>query len=105
MIEKITNPTVKAAMEAWQGNDLPKWLSFFTEDAALYDDGRPMDFKAFSKEIGKERFLSIDKIEYDGLLIYGKFHSDKWGQFKVFFQFRPNADGKFDRLDIGQADY
>jgi hypothetical protein len=105
MTEKITHPTVKAAMEAWQGKDLAKWLSFFTADAKLLDDGNPRDFKKFSAEIGKERFTSINKVENGGLDIYGNFHSDQWGDFKTYFKFHLNAEGKFDRLDIGQANF
>lgn len=105
MTERITNRTVKAAMEAWQGKDLKAWLGFFTPDAKLLDDGNPRDFKEFSAEIGKERFTSIDKVGNNGLDIYGKFHSDRWGGFKTYFRFRLDAAGKFDRLEIGQANY
>ena len=105
MLESITNPTVKSALAAWQGNDLAAWLSHFTPDAQLYDDGRPRDFKRFSNEIGTEWFTSIDKVENDGLDIYGKFHTEKWGDFKVYFKFHLNDEGKFNRLDIGQVSY
>ncbi|MFT3681848.1 MAG: hypothetical protein QM791_16365 [Ferruginibacter sp.] len=103
---KLTNATVKAALEAWQNGDSKSWLSFFTADAVLYDDGSPRDFKRFSSHaIGHERFTSIDKVENNGLDIYGKFHSDQWGDFKTYFKFHINTDGKITRLDIGQASY
>lgn len=103
MLEKLTQPNVKAAMEAWQDRDLAAWLSHFTSNAKLFDDGNPRDFEVFSKEIGKERFTSIDRVENNGFHIIGDFHSDTWGDFKTYFKFHPNAAGKFDRLDIGQA--
>ena len=56
-------------------------------------------------EIGKERFTSIDKEEDGGMSIFGHFHSDQWGDFKTYFKFHLASDGKFDRLDIGQANY
>ncbi|MPS73449.1 MAG: SDR family NAD(P)-dependent oxidoreductase [Chryseobacterium sp.] len=66
----------------------------------------PRDFMKFSTEaIGKERFISIDKVENNSMDIYGKFHSDTWGDFKTYFKFRIDEDGKFDRLQIGQAEY
>lgn len=103
---KLTNATVKAAFEAWQAGDAQAWLSFFTSDAKLYDDGNPRDFKRFVKEAcGHERFMSIDKVEDNGKAIYGKFHTESWGDFKTYFKFYLNADGKFNRLDIGQATY
>jgi hypothetical protein len=102
--EQLNNVTVKAAIEALQKGDEKTWLSLFTQDCVLYDDGNKIDFHNFSKNaIGHERFQSIDKIENNGLDLYGKFHSDQWGDFKTYFKFHINSEGKINRLDIGQA--
>lgn len=102
-LSKITNPTVKEAMEALQNGDTI-WYSFFTENPLMTDDGNKIDFKNFfSKALGTEKFLTIDKVENDGKDIYGNFKAGNWGTFRVFFKFHQNADRKFDRLDIGQA--
>lgn len=104
--ETLSDKTVRSAIEAWQSGDAKAWLSFFTTDAKLLDDGHPRDFKKFSTEaIGHERFMSIDKVENNGRDIYGKFHSDTWGDFKTYFKFHLNEDGKFNQLEIGQAKY
>ena len=105
-ITKIRNTKVQAAIEAWQKGDSTLWLSFFTPDAKLLDDGHPRDFRKFSNEaIGHERFNSIDKVENNGLDIYGRFHSDTWGDFKTYFKFQMNEEGKFHQLEIGQTKY
>ncbi|WP_343658899.1 hypothetical protein [Chryseobacterium sp.] len=104
--EKISNENVRAAIEAWQKADSKEWLSYFSKNATLLDDGHSRDFMKFSTEaIGKERFTSIDKVEKSSMDIYGKFHSDTWGDFKTYFKFRIGKDGKFDQLQIGQANY
>ncbi len=104
--DKLTNATVKQAVNALQTNDSKAWFALFTDKATLYDDGNKMDFKAFwQKAIGHERFTSIDKVENNGLDVYGRFHSDQWGDFKTYFKFHIDKDGKIDRLDIGQAEY
>ena len=104
--DKLTNPIVKTAIDALQKGDQKIWNSLFTSDATLYDDGSPRDLASFSKSaLGHERFASIDKIENDGLDIYGHFHSDQWGDFKTYFKFTINAGQKISRLDIGQATY
>lgn len=103
---KINNAKVKNAIEAWQKGDAALWLSFFTTDPKLLDDGHPRDFKKFATEaIGHERFVSLDKVEENGMAIYGHFHSDTWGDFKTYFKFHLNNEGQFDQLEIGQADY
>ncbi len=105
-IIQIQNPIVKKAIEALQAADTKTWFSLFSENAELYDDGHKMDLKNFfEKALGHERFTSIDKIEDQGLSVYGRFHSDRWGDFKTYFKFRINTEGKIIRLDIGQASY
>jgi hypothetical protein len=105
-INIIENNTVRQALEAWQAGDSRLWLSFFADDAKLYDDGSLRDFYSFSTEtIGHERFFSIDKVEDNGTNVYGQFHSDLWGDFKTYFRFHFDRDGKIIRLDIGRADY
>lgn len=102
----IENEIARQAFEAWQASDSRLWLSLFTNDARLYDDGHPRDLHKFSTEaIGHEKFVTIDKVEDNGTSIYGQFHSDAWGDFKTYFRFHIDKNGKIARLDIGQADY
>jgi len=101
---RIINKTVKKAFDAWQNGDSKTFLSYFTTDAELYDDGSPRDFAKFVKEAcGHEKFTSINKVENSGLEITGNFHTESWGDFKTYFKFHINAGGKINRLDIGQA--
>ncbi|MBW7846074.1 MAG: hypothetical protein H3C45_10630 [Bacteroidia bacterium] len=104
-ISKITNPQVKQAIEALQNNDKNAWFSFFTNDAVFTDDGRIMDFTSFFDNAfkHKEKFLTIDKVENNGKDIFGNFFAGQWGTFKVYFKFHQQADGKLNRLDIGQS--
>lgn len=102
-LSKISNPEVKDAIEALQNGD-NSWYAYFTENPVMTDDGNTIDFKNFfSKALGTEKFLTIDKVENDGKDVYGNFKTGRWGTFKVFFKFYQNSDRKFDRLDIGQA--
>lgn len=102
--DQLTNNMVKEAFDAWQKGDSKAFLSFFTAEPKLYDDGSPRDFQKFVKDAcGHERFTTIDTVENEGKDIYGNFHTESWGDFRTYFKFHQNADGKFDRLDIGQA--
>lgn len=104
-LSRIPNALVRKAIEALQANDKNAWYTCFTPDAEFTDDGRSMNFQsffdnAFNKE---EKFLDIDKVDNDGLDIYGRFYAGQWGVFRVYFRFHQKSDGKFHRLDIGQA--
>lgn len=102
-LSKITDTTVKQAIEALQTGD-KSWYGFFTENPVMTDDGNTVNFKSFfSNALGKELFLSIDRVENNGKDIYGNFKAGQWGTFPVFFKFHKNSEGKFERLDIGQA--
>lgn len=104
--DKITNPVVKRAIEALQKGDSQTWASLFSANAGFYDDGNKRDLAAFTKSaIGHERFTSIDKVEMDGTAIFGNFHSDQWGDFKTYFKFTIDKEGKISKLEIGQANY
>lgn len=99
----LTDPVVRAAFEAWQRADLQAWLAHFAPGARLLDDGKPRDLQAFSREIGRERFTGIARVENGGRDIYGPFHSETWGDFNTYFKFRLDGQGKIERLEIGQA--
>jgi hypothetical protein len=104
--DKLTHPIVKKAIDALQAGDKKAWFALFTNDAELFDDGNKMNLKSFfEKALGHERFTSIDKVENNGLDVYGRFHSDQWGDFKTYFKLHINTEGKINRLDIGQASY
>ncbi|WP_318845380.1 hypothetical protein [Chryseobacterium sp. JV558] len=103
---KIKNTTVKQAVEAFQASDIEKWISLFAKDAILLDDSNPRNFKEFSTHaITIENFVSIDKVEDNGNSVYGAFHSDEYGDFKAYFKFHFNKEGKINKLEIGQAEY
>jgi hypothetical protein len=101
----LDNPTVKAAIEAFQTGDRKAWSVLFEHDAELFDDGSPRSLEKFTRDaLGHERFTSFDRVSPDGLEVVGKFHSEQWGDFKTYFRFQLGPDGKIHRLDIGQAD-
>ena len=103
--DSLTDPTVRAAIDALQKGDRPAWAALFEADATLYDDGSPRSLEKFNLEaLGHERFVSIDRIDNHGLELTGNFHSEQWGDFRAYFRFQLSAVGKIARLDIGEAD-
>lgn len=103
-LSKITNKTVKGAVEALQEKDSEKWLTYFTDDAKMTDDGKPRDFQNFSENaVGEEWFTEIHRVENDGKAIYGHLTTRQWGAFDVYFKFHVNNEEKIYQLDIGQV--
>ncbi len=103
-LDKLTNPTVKAAIAALQAGDRAAWAALFAPAATLFDDGQPHSLEAFTRDaLGHERFTSIDRVTNNGLDLVGQFHSDRWGDFRTYFKFLLSPEGRIARLDIGQA--
>ncbi|QND85410.1 Uncharacterized protein ChrSV_3184 [Chromobacterium vaccinii] len=102
-LDILTQPAVWLAIEALQHGDHANWMAQFNTDATLTDDGLPANFHKFSEHaMGHEHFTSIDRVENQGLDVYGSFHSDRWGNFNTYFKFHLDANGKIRQLDIGQ---
>ena len=102
-LSKLSNAKVKAAIVALQKGDEKSWFTLFANDIKFYDDGNQLQFKNFFKKaLGHERFTKIDRVESNGLEVYGDFHSDQWGDFKTYFRFQIGKDGKITQLEIGQ---
>jgi hypothetical protein len=104
----IDHPIVKSAIEAMNGKNKKQWYELFSHNPELTDDGNPYDFQKWCE---RELFgsslaylASIDKVEDGGLMIYGRFHSDKWGDFKTFLRFHVE-NGRITKMDVGQTDY
>jgi len=59
--DALTNPIVKAAIEALPNGDREAWDALFEPDVARFDDGSPRDFQHFTRDaMGHERFTSIE---------------------------------------------
>lgn len=107
MSASLTNPTVKAAIEALNAHDRATWEALFAHGATFSDDGNEGSISSFTNNAfgkGKERFTSIEKVENNGLDVYGRYHSDTWGDFKTYFKFHV-SEGRITRLEVGQANY
>jgi hypothetical protein len=107
-LHSIDHHIVKSAIEAINGRNKKQFIPLFSDKAELTDDGNLHDFTEWSE---RELFgssmaylASIDKVEDGGLTIYGKFHSDQWGDFKTFLRFHVEND-KITKMEVGQTDY
>lgn len=103
----LQNSTVRAAIEALNAQDRKAWEALFRPGATFADDGKEGSLAAFTNGAfgkGCERFTRIDKVENNGLDVFGQLHSDTWGDFKACFKFHVQ-DGRITRLEVGQSSH
>jgi hypothetical protein len=107
-LNTISHPIVRSAIEAMNGRNKEQWYALFSNKPTFTDDGNPDDFSKWcERELfgsSKAYLASIDKVEDGGLTIYGRFHSDQWGDFKTFLRFHVEK-GKITKMAVGQVDY
>jgi hypothetical protein len=107
-LSSIIHPIVREAITAMNGRNKRKWYELFSDAATLTDDGTPHDLTEWSdgELFGSSLayLASVDKVEDGGLTIYGRFHSDRWGNFKTFLKFSVEK-GRIIKLTVGQASY
>jgi hypothetical protein len=106
-LHAIDHPIVRSAIEAMNSRNKKRWYELFSDKPELTDDGNAQDFNEWSE---REVFgssiaylASIDKVEDGGPTIYGRFHSDQWGDFKTFMRFHVEDD-KITKLEVGQTE-
>jgi hypothetical protein len=107
-LNAIDHLIIKSAIEAMNGKNKKQWYAFFSDKPAFTEDGYPHDFTDWCE---KELFgsslaylSSIDKVEDGGLTIYGRFHSDQWGDFRTSLRFHVD-NGKISKMAVGQANH
>ncbi|WP_394845508.1 hypothetical protein LZC95_51810 [Pendulispora brunnea] len=103
-MSKLTNPIVRAAMEALGSGDRAAWYALFEPHAELFDAGSPWNLEEFTNHaVGYERLLSIAHVKNDGLDVVGEIYSEFWGSFRTYFHFRISPAGRIARLDVGHT--
>lgn len=104
-VSDLSQPLVRAAIEAANARDRQAWLALFADGAVLTDDGSPHALREWSDgELFGEshtRITAIHGEEQHGTLVHADLHSDRWGDFQTFWKFTL-ANGKITRLDVGQ---
>jgi hypothetical protein len=107
-VEMIENPIVRAAIVAMKNRKRDAWIELFAENVTFTDDGHERSFKEWSHgelfNTSLPYLSSIDTVEDNGLTIYGKFHSSRWGDFKTFLSFQID-NHKITRLEVGPVNF
>lgn len=67
----LSNPVVKAALDAFQAGDKKTWSSLFEPGAAFFDDGNPRDLNAFSNDaLGRVPIFTNDAFHWQLLVLH-----------------------------------
>ncbi|HXX66318.1 MAG TPA: hypothetical protein VEK07_04000 [Polyangiaceae bacterium] len=102
-VTHLSNPVVRAAVQAMNDADRKAWSALFEAGAVLTEAGHRRSLAQWSEHElfgpGKGHLASIERQEDDGLTVHGRFHSNQWGELETILRFQVDG-GKIRRLDV-----
>ncbi|WP_285663718.1 nuclear transport factor 2 family protein [Actinorhabdospora filicis] len=103
-IDELTDPAVRAFVQAVNAGDRAAFRDALTTDATMSDDGTDRNLSAWAdREIfGANGHMTVDEQSGDGLALQARYRNDAWGEMDTTWRFTV-SDGRVSRFDTGQA--
>ena len=100
----VTDPTVRAVIEAINDGDREAFFAALTPDAVLTDDGTERDLADWSdREIfSSNGHIAVETVSDEGRTLIATYRNDTWGEMRTRWRFTLR-DRKISRIDTGQA--
>ncbi|KUO13139.1 hypothetical protein [Streptomyces sp. DSM 15324] len=102
---KLTDPAVRAFVNAVNDGDQEAFLKILTEDATMADDGTDRDMVQWiDREIFTPRgHMDVVNQSNDGHDLVVNYRNDTWGEMRTRWHFDVTRDGHIARFETGQA--
>lgn len=102
--DTVTDPTVRALIDAINAGDRDAFFALLTADATLSDDGIERDPTEW---VDREIFtvdghLDVESATDEGRALIARYRNNTWGTMRTQWKFTVN-DGKISRIEAGQA--
>ncbi|MEU3032245.1 nuclear transport factor 2 family protein [Streptomyces incarnatus] len=102
---RLSDPAVRAFVNAVNAHDREGFLALLTPDATMSDDGSDRDLADW---IDREIFSSHGHIDVDnesrgGRALVARYSNDTWGEMSTRWSFTVDEDGRISRFETGQA--
>ena len=104
MTADVTEPAVRALIDAINAGDRDGFFAVLTPDATMSDDGRERDLHQW---VDRELFssqgrMSVESATDGGRSLIAENTNDTYGTMRTFWRFTVH-DGKISRFETGQA--
>jgi hypothetical protein len=104
MTTTVSDPAVRAVIDAINAGDREAYFAALTPDATLTDDGTERNLEDWSdREIfSSNGRLEVESATDEGRSVIANYRNDTWGSMRTRWRFTVR-DGKVSRIDTGQA--
>jgi hypothetical protein len=105
MTADVTEPAVRALIDAINTGDRDAFFALLTPDATMSDDGRDRDLHQWvDREIfSSQGRMSVESATDGGRSLIADYSNATYGAMHTFWRFTLR-DGKISRFETGQAD-
>ncbi|MEU9022772.1 nuclear transport factor 2 family protein [Actinomadura sp. NPDC048394] len=102
--EQLSEPAVRALVDAINANDVDAFRAALTPDATMSDDGSDRDVRQWAdREIfSSNGHMDVESEADDGRSLVARYRNDTWGEMRTAWRFDVR-DGKVSRFETGQA--
>lgn len=102
--EPVTDPTVRAIIDAINAGDRDAFFALLTADATVSDDGTERNLTEW---VDKEIFtvdghLEVESATDEGRSLIAQYRNDTWGTMRTRWTFTL-TENKISRIEAGQA--
>jgi ketosteroid isomerase-like protein len=102
--DTVTEPTVRAIIDAINAGDRDAFFALLTDDATLSDDGSERDLRDW---VDREIFtanghLDVETAADEGRSLIARYRNDTYGAMRTSWKFTVR-DGQISRIEAGQA--
>lgn len=103
-IDQLSDPTVRTVVSAINAGDRDAFMSAFTPDATMADDGSDRNLQQWSdREIfSASGHMDVEAESGDGRSLVVRYRNDMWGEMLTSWSFTI-TDGKVSRMETGQT--
>jgi hypothetical protein len=104
MTADVTEPAIRALIDAINTGDRDAFFAALTPDATMSDDGRDRDLHQWvDREIfSSQGRMSVESATDGGRSLIADYSNATYGAMRVFWRFTL-SDGKISRFETGQA--
>jgi len=102
---KLSDPTVRAFVEAVNAHDRESFMSVLAPGATMADDGTDRDLTDWvDREIfSSNGHLDVDNESNQGRDLVASYRNDTYGEMRTRWHFEVEDDGRISRFETGQA--
>ncbi|WP_033294905.1 nuclear transport factor 2 family protein [Amycolatopsis jejuensis] len=104
MTDQITDPAVRAFVDALNAGDRTAFRAALTPDASMSDDGTDRDLDDWTEReiFSSQGHLEVETAGDGGRTIVANYSNSTWGAMRTRWTFTVR-DGKIVRFETGQA--